>query len=160
MRLPRPVLLVLSASACLLAVNPTLGAEAPGPRPKPPAPSEIVQLEQRLWTTIAEGDFDRTRRLFASDFIQVDGHIQALDGLLIPLRHCRLTTYELKDLQVRILSPDSAMTAYHVTNTFECDQPGAPLSRSFDNDSVTVWVRQPDTQQWLVQAHTETPAQP
>lgn len=149
---------LLPCSACLLLAASGLHAEAPAPRP--PAPSEIVLLEQHLWTTLAEGDFDRVRRLFTPDFIEVDGHIEALDSLLIPLHHCRLTSYELKDLQVRILSPDSAMTAYHVTNTFECDQPGSPLSRSYDNDSVTVWVRQPGNAHWLVQAHTESPAQP
>src|ERR1700679_2112228 len=86
-----------------------------------PAPVEIVNLEQHLWTTMAEGDFGAVRSLFAKDFIQVDDHIQAVDALLITLKHCKLESYELRDLQVRILSPDSALTAYHVVNTFNCD---------------------------------------
>jgi Domain of unknown function (DUF4440) len=125
-----------------------------------PAPIEIVTLEQHLWTTMAQGDFATVRKLFTPDFIQVDDHIQALDSLLITLKHCKLESYELQDLQVRILSPDSAITAYHVVNTFECGTTDKPLSKSFDNNSMTAWVRQPGTQKWLVQAHTETPAKP
>lgn len=124
----------------------------------PPAPLEIVTQEQHLWTTMAEGDFATVRSLFTPDFIQVDSHIAALDTLLITLRQCKLTTYELRNLQVRILSPDSAMTAYHVVNTFECGTEAKPEPHNFDNNSTTVWVRR--TGKWLVQAHTETPAKP
>jgi Domain of unknown function (DUF4440) len=125
-----------------------------------PEPIEIVTLEQHLWTTMAQGDFATVRKLFTPDFIQVDDHIQALDSLLITLKHCKLESYELQDLQVRILTPDSAITAYHVVNSFECGTADKPLSKSFDNNSMTAWVRQPGTQKWLVQAHTETPAKP
>ncbi len=69
-----------------------------------PAPVEIVKLEQNLWTTMAEGDFATVRGLFTPDFIQVNDHIQALDSLLITLKHCKLESYELRDLQVRILT--------------------------------------------------------
>ena len=88
-----------------------------------PAPVEIVNLEQHLWTTMAEGDFATVRSLFAKDFIEVDERIQAVDALLINLKHCKLESYELRDLQVRILSPDSALTVYHVVNTFACGNP-------------------------------------
>jgi hypothetical protein len=125
-----------------------------------PEPIEIVTLEQHLWTTMAQGDFSTVRKLFTPDFIQVDDHIQALDSLLITLKHCKLESYELQDLQVRILTPDSAITAYHVINSFECGTADKPLSKNFDNNSMTAWVRQPGTQKWLVQAHTETPAKP
>src|SRR5271154_3378450 len=122
-----------------------------------PEPVEIVKLEQNLWTTMAEGDFATVRGLFTTDFIQVDEHIQALDTLLITLKHCKLESYELRDLQVRILTPDSALTAYHVVNTFQCGTADKPQTKNYDNNSVTVWVRQPNTTKWLVQAHTETP---
>jgi Domain of unknown function (DUF4440) len=125
-----------------------------------PEPIEIATLEQHLWTTMAQGDFATVRKLFTPDFIQIDDHIQALDSLLITLKHCKLESYELQDLQVRILTPDSALTAYHVLNSFECGTPDKPLSKSFDNNSMTAWVREPGTQKWLVQAHTETPAKP
>jgi hypothetical protein len=130
---------------------------AQAPKPAPP-PVEIVNLEQHLWTTMAEGDFATVRSLFARDFIQVDDHIQAVDALLISLKHCKLESYELRDLQVRILSPDSALTAYHVVNTFNCGTDDKPQRKSYDNNSTTVWVRQPGTSKWLAQAHTETPA--
>jgi hypothetical protein len=123
-----------------------------------PAPVEIVNLEQRLWTTMAEGGFATVRSLFAKDFIEVDERIQAVDALLINLKHCKLESYELSDLQVRILSPDSALTAYHVVNTFNCGTEDKPQRTHYDNNSTTVWVRQPGTTKWLVQAHTETPA--
>ena len=123
-----------------------------------PAPAEIVKLEQHLWTTMAEGDFGTVRSLFTKDFIQVDDHIQAVDTLLINLKHCKLEAYELRDLQVRILSPDSALTAYHVVNTFNCGTGDHPERKSYDNNSVTVWVRQAG--KWLVQAHTESPVRP
>jgi hypothetical protein len=29
--------------------------------------------------------------------------------------------------------------------------------KNYDNNSLTVWVRQPGVSKWLVQAHTETP---
>ena len=122
-----------------------------------PAPAEIVNLEQHLWTTMAEGDFATVRSLFARDFIEVDDRIQAVDALLINLKHCKLESYELRDLQVRILSPDSALTAYHVVNSFACGTEDKPQHKSYDNNSTTVWVRQPGTTKWLVQAHTETP---
>jgi hypothetical protein len=125
-----------------------------------PAPVEIVNLEQHLWTTMAEGDFATVRSLFARDFIEVDDQIQAVDSLLINLKHCKLESYELRDLQVRILSPDSAFTAYHVVNTFACGTEDKPQHKSYDNNSTTVWVRQAGTKKWLVQAHTETPAKP
>jgi hypothetical protein len=122
-----------------------------------PAPVEIVNLEQHLWTTMAEGDFATVRRLFSKDFIEVDDHIEAVDSLLIRLKHCKLESYELRDLQVRILSPDSALTAYHVVNTFNCGTGDNPQRKNYDNNSITVWVRQPGSGKWLVQAHTETP---
>jgi hypothetical protein len=123
-----------------------------------PAPVEIVNLEQHLWTTMAEGGFATVRSLFAKDFIEVDERIQAVDALLINLKHCKLESYELRDLQVRILSPDSALTAYHVVNTFNCGTDDKPQRKNYDNNSTTVWVRQPGTTKWLVQAHTEAPA--
>src|SRR6266550_1779811 len=123
-----------------------------------PAPVEIVNLEQHLWTTMAEGDFATVRSLFAKDFIEVDDQIQAVDALLISLKHCKLESYELRDLQVRILSPDSALTAYRVVNTFNCGTEDKPQHKNYDNNSTTVWVRQLGTTKWLVQAHTETPA--
>jgi hypothetical protein len=122
-----------------------------------PAPIEIVNLEQHLWTTMAEGDFATVRNLFARDFLEVDDRIQAVDALLINLKHCKLESYELRDLQVRILSPDSALTAYHLVNTFNCGTEDKPQRKSYDNNSTTVWVRQHGTGKWLVQAHTETP---
>lgn len=109
---------------------------------------------------MAEGDFATVRSLFAKDFIQVDDKVQAVDSLLITLKHCKLQSYELRDLQVRILSPDSALTAYHVVNTFICGTEDKPRERNYDNNSITVWVRQPNTTKWLVQAHTETPTTP
>jgi hypothetical protein len=123
-----------------------------------PAPVEIVNLEQHLWTTMAEGDFATVRGLFAKDFVEVDEHIQAVDALLINLKHCKLESYELRDLQVRILSPDSALTAYHVVDTFNCGTEDKPQRTHYDNNSTTVWVRQPGTTKWLVQARTEAPA--
>jgi hypothetical protein len=147
----RPLLLLLLA----LATSSTAQTAA-----STPAPVEIVNLEQHLWTTMAEGAFSTVRSLFAKDFLEVDDQIQAVDALLINLKHCKLESYELRDLQVRILSPDSALTAYHVVNTFNCGTEDKPQSKSYDNNSTTVWVRQPGTTKWLVQAHTETPAKP
>ena len=146
----RPLLLflALATSASAQTSNPT------------PAPVEIVNLEQHLWTTMAEGDFATVRSLFARDFIEVDDRIQAVDALLINLKHCKLESYELRDLQVRILSPDSALTAYHVVNTFACGTEDKPQHKSYDNNSTTVWVRQPGTKKWLVQVHTEAAAKP
>lgn len=141
----------------LLTLLATLPAAAQSPTP---APVEIVNLEQHLWTTMAEGDFATVRNLFTRDFIQVDDKIQAVDSLLITLKHCKLQSYELRDLQVRILSPDSALTAYHVVNTFNCGTEDKPQEKNYDNNSITVWVRQPNTTKWLVQAHTETPTIP
>jgi hypothetical protein len=125
-----------------------------------PAPVEIVNLEQNFWTTMAEGNFATVRSLFAKDFIQVNEKIQAADAILVNLRHCRLESYELRDLQVRILSPDSALTVYRVVDTFNCGTEDNPQVKNYDNNSITVWVRQPNTKKWLVQAHTETPTTP
>jgi hypothetical protein len=138
----------------LLTILAFLAAPSPA---QTPAPVEIVNLEQHLWTTMAEGDFATVRDLFTKDFIQVDDKIQAVDSLLVNLKHCKLESYELRDLQVRILSPDSALTAYHVVNTFNCGTEAAPQVKNNDNNSITVWIRQPNTTKWLVQAHTETP---
>jgi hypothetical protein len=149
-------LLPLILASLLFTVAPSLFAQTPAN--SSPAPVEIVKLEQNLWTTMAEGDFATVRSLFTTDFIQVDEHIQALDTLLITLKHCKLESYELSDLQVRILTPDSALTAYHVVNVFNCGTENKPKLMNNDNNSVTVWVRQPKSGKWLAQVHTETPA--
>jgi hypothetical protein len=133
-------------------------ANAQTPSTAPPAPVEVVKLEQNLWTTMAEGDFATVRALFTPDFIQVNEHIQALDSVLITLKHCKLESYELRDLQVRVLTPDSAMTAYHVVNSFICGTADVPETRKNDKNAMTVWVRQPYGKRWLVQAHAEAPA--
>jgi Domain of unknown function (DUF4440) len=145
--------------AALLAISPFAQTRAQT-LDSPPAPVEIVTQEQHLWTTFAEGDFKTVQSLFTPDYVQVDSSIQALDTTLIFLRHCKLTSYELRDLQVRILTPDSALTAYHVLSSFTCDVAtnGTPKVKSFDNNSLTVWVRHPGSTKWLAQAHTETPA--
>jgi hypothetical protein len=148
--------LLLVVLASLLASS----AFAQTPAAQLPAPVDIVKLEQNLWTTMAEGDFATVRSLFTKDFIQVDEHIQALDTLLITLKHCKLESYQLQDLQVRILTSDSALTAYHVLNTFNCGTEHNPTLKINDNNSVTVWVRQPKSGKWLAQVHTETPAKP
>ncbi|WP_433967018.1 nuclear transport factor 2 family protein [Tunturiibacter gelidiferens] len=150
--------LLLLVTASLLASR-ALAQTPSAPSPLP-APVDIVKLEQNLWTTMAEGDFASVHSLFTPDFIQVDEHIQALDTLLITLKHCKLEFYELRDLQVRILSPDSALTAYHVVNAFNCGTADKPSLMNNDNNSVTVWVRQPKNGRWLAQVHTETPAKP
>src|SRR5260370_15610872 len=124
-----------------LLLFPPLATSAPAqPVDLTPAPVEIVNLEQHLWTTMAEGDFATVRSLFAKDFIEVDDHIQAVDALLINLKHCKLESYELLDLQVRILSPDSALTAYHVVNTSNCGTDDHPQPKRNANNSVTVWI--------------------
>ena len=140
--------------ATVLAFAALSSAQTPS---QTPAPVEIVNLEQHLWTTMAEGDFATVRNLFTRDFIEVDENIEAVDALLIRLKHCKMESYELRDLQVRILSPDSALTAYHVVNTFNCGTGDNPQRKNYDNNSTTVWVRRPGTNKWLVQAHTETP---
>jgi hypothetical protein len=147
----RCLLLVLAISPLAVSqsqIHPTTAA---------PAPIEIVNQEQHLWTTFSEGDFNTVRGLFTPDYIQVDSTIQALDTTLIFLKHCKLDTYELRDLQVRILTPNSAMTAYRVLSSFTCDGDSKAETKSFDNNSMTVWVRQPGSAKWLAQAHTETP---
>lgn len=151
----RLLLLVIASLLASGAVAQTPAAPSPLP-----ASIDIVKLEQNLWTTMAEGDFGTVRSLFTEDFILVDEHIQALDTLLITLKHCKLESYELRDLQVRILTPDSALTAYHVVNTFQCGTADKPTVMNNDNNSVTVWVREPKSGRWLVQVHTETPAKP
>jgi Domain of unknown function (DUF4440) len=147
------LLLLIVLSVLVVATT-----SAQTPSAASPEPVEIVKLEQNLWTTMAEGDFATVRALFTQDFIQVDDHIQALDKLLITLKHCKLESYELRDLQVRILTPNSAITAYHVVNSFNCGAADKPQIKKGDDNSVTVWVRQPNSKRWLVQAHAEAPA--
>ena len=142
----------------LLLLSITAPAQSPIQATTTPAPIEIVTQEQHLWTTFAEGDFNTVKNLFTPDYIQVDTTIQALDTTLVFLKHCKLTTYELRDLQVRILTPNSALTAYHILSTFSCNADTKPETRTFDNNSLTVWVRQSANAKWLAQAHTETPA--
>lgn len=147
----RKTIFVILVTAAMLALTTPLRAQN-----SPPAPVEIVNLEQHLWTTMAEGDFATVRSLFTKDFIEVDDKIQAVDALLVNLKHCKLQAYELRDLQVRILSPDSALTAYHVVSTFHCGSEDKPQVKNYDNNATTTWVRQSD-KKWLVQARTETP---
>ena len=142
---------IVSLTAAILVLSAPIHAQN-----TPPAPVEIVNLEQHLWTTMAEGDFATVRSLFTKDFIEVDDKIQAVDALLVNLKHCKLQAYELRDLQVRILSPDSALTAYHLVSTYSCGTGDKPQVKNYDNNATTTWVRQAD-KKWLVQAHTETP---
>lgn len=106
---------------------------------------------------MADSGFAGVRNLLTTDFIEVNQQIRAADALLVNLRHCKLVSYELQDVQVRILSPDSAMTAYHVTGSFHCGSEEKPGRKSYDQNSTTVWVRQPGSNRWLAQSHTETP---
>ncbi|MDQ2833746.1 MAG: nuclear transport factor 2 family protein [Acidobacteriota bacterium] len=122
-----------------------------------PAPIDVVKLEQNLWTTMAEDGFGAVRVLLTPDFLEVDNHIQAADALLIHLKHCKLTSYELRDLQVRVLTPDSVMTAYNVVSSFACEMNEKTETKNYDDNSTTIWVRRPGASKWLVQAHTETP---
>ncbi len=146
-------LLLLALSIFVVATT-----SAQTPSAAAPEPVEVVKLEQNLWTTMAEGDFATVRALFTPDFIQVDDHIRALDSLLIMLKHCKLESYELRDLQVRVLTPNSAITAYHVVNKLNCGTADKPQIKNGDENAMTVWVRQPDGKRWLVQAHAEAPA--
>lgn len=148
------VLMRLLLSATIIALSAFCPAQTAN---STPAPVEIVNLERHLWVTMAEGDFATVHSLFAKDFIQVDDRIQAVDSLLITLKHCKVESYELSDLQVRILSPDSALTVYHVVDTINCGAEDNPQRKSYDNNATTIWVRQPGTGKWLVQAHSETP---
>jgi hypothetical protein len=141
----------------LLAITTLAPAQSQVQPSTTPQPIEIATQEQHLWTTFAEGDFKTVRSLYTPDYIQVDSTIQALDTTLIFLKHCKLTTYELRDLQVRILTPNSALTAYHILSTFTCNAETKPEVKTFDNNSLTVWVRQSTGTKWLAQAHTETP---
>lgn len=143
----------------VLALILTLTAFAQAQMPSvAPGPLEIVTQEQHLWKTIAEADSATVHKLFTADFVEVDSHIAALDTLLVALQQCKLTGYELRDLQVRILGPDSALTAYRMVNTFECGTESKSDLHHFDNNDTTTWVRR--SGKWLVQAHTETPAKP
>jgi hypothetical protein len=148
----RPLLLAL------LALTSSIPAHS---QTSPPAPIDIVKQEQHLWTTFAEGDFATIRSLFTPDYVEVQKNIQALDTTLVFLKHCKLTSYELRDLQVRILTPDSAMTAYNVISSFACNSgsdSGKTEVRNLDSNALTVWVRRPGSTKWLAQAHSETPA--
>jgi hypothetical protein len=151
----RPLLLfavsLLPACACAQSV----GTQ---PANTSPAPIEIVKLEQNLWTTMADSGFGAVRSLLTPDFIEVDDQIRAADALLVNLRHCKLESYELRDLQVRILSADSAMTAYQVVSSFNCGSEQKPALKHYDQNSTTVWVRKPGSVNWLAQSHTETSA--
>jgi hypothetical protein len=142
----------------ILSVLVVATASAQTPAAATPEPVEVVKLEQNLWTTMAEGDFASVRALFTPDFIQVDDHIRALDSLLITLKHCKLESYELRDLQVRILTPNSAMTAYHVVDKLNCGTPDKPQIQNRDENAITVWVRQASGKGWLAQAHAEASA--
>jgi hypothetical protein len=148
---PRKIAFAILSAGMMLVFGAPIHAQN-----APPAPVEIVNLEQNLWTTMAEGDFATVRGLFSKNFIEVGDKIQAIDALLVNLKHCKLQAYELRDLQVRILSPDSALTAYHVVSTFNCGTEENPQEKNYDSNATTTWVRQPD-KKWLVQAHTETP---
>lgn len=106
---------------------------------------------------MAEDGFGAVRVLLTPDFLEVDNHIQAADALLIHLKHCKLTSYELRDLQVRVLTPDSVMTAYNVVSSFACEMNEKTETKNYDDNSTTIWVRRPGASKWLVQAHTETP---
>jgi hypothetical protein len=123
----------------LLAITTLAAAQSQIQPATPPAPIEIVTQEQHLWTTFAEGDFNTVRGLFTPDYIQVDSTIQALDTTL------------------SVLTPNSALTAYRVLSSYTCNSDTRPETKSFDNNSLTVWVRQPGSTKWLAQAHTETP---
>lgn len=146
--------------ACVLTSPVCAVAQAAAVPAVPPAPVEVVKLEQALWTAMAEGGFAAVRSLLTPDFIEVDGQIRAADALLVNLKHCKLESYELRDLQVRITSANSAMTAYHVVSSFNCGTEEKPETKSRDEDAMTVWVRRDGAAKWLAQAHMVTPAVP
>lgn len=118
---------------------------------------ELVELEDRYWQALKDGDVDSALGLTDDPCIltgpqgalRVDK--QNLAGMLKSPRY-KLDAYELGDIQVRFIGDDVAITAYEAHEELTVE--GEPIT--LDAIESSTWVRRDGT--WLCAMHSEAVA--
>jgi ketosteroid isomerase-like protein len=118
---------------------------------------ELLALEKRYWQAIKDKDVDAAMRL--TDFpciVAGSSGVGSIDqktftGMMGGAAYT-LNRFEIKDVQVRLLRDDVAITAYKVHEELTVD--GKPVA--LDAADASVWVRRDG--RWLCAAHTESVA--
>ncbi|MEO8945294.1 MAG: nuclear transport factor 2 family protein [Gemmatimonadaceae bacterium] len=121
------------------------------------AASTLIDLEKKYWNAMVDKDVDTAVRL--SDDPCVISGAQGVSAItndqyrkLMTNGEWDLNSYEMSDVQARMISEDVAVVAYKVREELTVD--GKPL-RLEANDSST-WVRRDGS--WKCALHTEAVA--
>jgi hypothetical protein len=119
------------------------------------AEKELVELEKQFWQAMKDHDVDTMVRL--TDFpclvagpqgvARVDQ--EAFTGMMKNPR-CHIESFDVKDVEVRMLRDDVAVVAYKVHEQLTVDGKGVQL----DAADASTWVRRGD--RWVCAAHSET----
>jgi uncharacterized protein (TIGR02246 family) len=120
-----------------------------------PAQTELVDLEKKYWQALQDEDIDTALELTDDPCIvagaQGVGTInhQAFRGMMQGATW-KVERFELRDVQVRLLSDDVAIVAYEVHEELTVD--GEPVA--LDAADASTWVRR--NGQWRCALHTES----
>jgi len=115
---------------------------------------ELVSLENEYWQALKDGDATAALRL-TDDPCLVTGAqgVARIDhenfAKMFKAPNWTLEDYELKKVEVRVLSPDVAIVAYQVREEMMVD--GKPLTLEAADSST--WVRRRG--RWVCALHTE-----
>jgi hypothetical protein len=118
------------------------------------AEKELMQLENRYWQALKEKDVDAAIRLTddpciltgAQGLASIDH--ETLKGMMTDAPYS-LNAYDLRDVQVRMLSDDVAIVAYKVTEDMTVE--GKPVK--LEAADASTWVRRDG--RWVCALHTE-----
>ena len=116
---------------------------------------EIVELEEAYWRAIRDKDTDAAVRLSDNPCL-VAGHqgVQSIDhDTFVEMAKSpmwELKTFELSDVDVRMVTDDVAVIGYKVTEEMIVE--GKPLTLTAADTST--WIRRDG--RWLCTAHSES----
>ncbi len=122
---------------------------------KPDLTDTINKQEDKLWASFSKGDTTALSTLLLPDYLHVEDTILGRDIVLQFLKQCTMQNVSLKDRQVRVLTPDSALIVYTTHEDFTCGGAMKIEQMNYATNAMSVWVRRDGT--WMLQAHTEVP---
>ena len=118
-----------------------------------PIPEEIESLERQMWDDYGDGRYSALRERMLDDavFLSPAGILdraEALGGM--ELEACRLDSYSLENVSVRVLGPTVAVITYRSRDDGTCGS-GSDVHSS-------TWVHRDG--RWMTAVHHENPVAP
>jgi hypothetical protein len=131
---------------------------------KLPTTAELQTQEDHVWATWAAGDYATFRALLLPTYLNIEDHILNRDDTMAFIQQCKVVSYKISGFQIRPLSPDAALSVYHIDYSVACTLGGQPQTLTSDSNVSSLWLRTKDaaaptpTPQWRLQSHSETSA--